>query len=200
MRRRVEAADYKVKLEIFEGPLDLLLYLIKKDEIDIFDIPLARVIEQYQLFLSIMRDLDPNACGEFLVMAANLMEIKSKLLLPREELEEEEALADEDALAFEDMDDEEAVLMTVEGVAKRGRGRSTRSGKRRDQSSDVVWVEPDTIDLFTEEPDAPEVTATALSIVVPNLGGETVRYQKLLLDAGETPVVLVRARNQTPSK
>ena len=117
-----------------------------------------------------------------------------------EELEEEEALADEDALAFEDMDDEEAVLMTVEGVAKRGRGRSTRSGKRRDQSSDVVWVEPDTIDLFTEEPDAPEVTATALSIVVPNLGGETVRYQKLLLDAGETPVVLVRARNQTPSK
>ena len=86
--------EFRTTVDNYSGPLDLLLFLIKKDEIDIFDIPLARVIEQYQLFLSIMRDLDPNACGEFLVMAANLMEIKSKLLLPREELEEEEDLED----------------------------------------------------------------------------------------------------------
>jgi segregation and condensation protein A len=87
-------AEFRAALDTYRGPLDLLLYLIKRDEIDIFDIPIARIIEQYQVFLDVLKDVDPNACGEFLVMAANLMEIKSKLLLPREELAEEEDLED----------------------------------------------------------------------------------------------------------
>jgi segregation and condensation protein A len=87
-------AEFRAALDTYRGPLDLLLYLIKRDEIDIFDIPIARIVEQYQVFLDVLKDVDPNACGEFLVMAANLMEIKSKLLLPREELAEEEDLED----------------------------------------------------------------------------------------------------------
>ncbi len=74
--------SYRVKLEIFEGPLDLLLYLIKKDEIDIYDIPIARITEQYLAYLQLMQELDIAVAGDFLVMASTLIYIKSKLLLP----------------------------------------------------------------------------------------------------------------------
>jgi segregation and condensation protein A len=84
--------SYKVKLEVFEGPLDLLLYLIKREEIDIYDIPIAKITEQYLDYLNVMQMLDLNIAGEFLVMASTLIHIKSKMLLPPEErpLEEEE--------------------------------------------------------------------------------------------------------------
>lgn len=73
---------YKIKLEMFEGPLDLLLYLIKRDHLNIYDIPIAKVTEQYLQYLNLMQLLDLNIAGEFLVMAATLMQIKSKMLLP----------------------------------------------------------------------------------------------------------------------
>ena len=81
--------SYKVKLNIFEGPLDLLLFLIKKDKIDIYDIPIAEVTTQYLEYMELMKILDLEIAGEFLVMAATLMHIKSKMLLPQEETEEE---------------------------------------------------------------------------------------------------------------
>lgn len=76
---------YKIKLDIFEGPLDLLLYLVKRDHLNIYDIPIAQVTEQYLVYLELMRLLDLNIAGEFLVMAATLMQIKSRMLLPRTE-------------------------------------------------------------------------------------------------------------------
>ncbi len=85
--------EYKVKLEVFEGPLDLLLYLIKKDEVDIYDIPIELITRQYMEYLSLMQMLDLNIAGDFIVMAATLMMIKSRMLLPveeRPEMEEEE--------------------------------------------------------------------------------------------------------------
>ncbi len=82
--------SYKVKLNIFEGPLDLLLFLIKRDKIDIYDIPITRITGQYLEYLELMKMLDLEIAGEFLVMAATLIHIKSKLLLPPEETEEEE--------------------------------------------------------------------------------------------------------------
>jgi len=82
--------SYKIKLEIFEGPLDLLLYLVKKDHLNIYDIPIAKVTEQYLKYLDIMRLLNLNIAGEFLVMAATLMQIKSKMLLPIDESKQEE--------------------------------------------------------------------------------------------------------------
>ncbi|MFN6201516.1 MAG: segregation and condensation protein A [Acidobacteriota bacterium] len=74
--------NYRVRLEVFEGPLDLLLFLIRKDEIDIKDIPIARITEQYLEYLSLMQQLDIAVAGDFLVMASTLIYIKSKMLLP----------------------------------------------------------------------------------------------------------------------
>lgn len=77
--------SYKIKLEIFEGPLDLLLYLVKKDHLNIYDIPVAQVTGQYLEYLNLMQLLDLNIAGEFLVVAATLMQIKSQMLLPAQE-------------------------------------------------------------------------------------------------------------------
>ena len=81
---------YKVKLEVFEGPLDLLLYLIKKEELNISDIPIARITDQYLEYLELMQLMDLDIAGEFLVMAATLMHIKSKMLLPPDETAQED--------------------------------------------------------------------------------------------------------------
>jgi segregation and condensation protein A len=83
---------YTVKVDVFEGPLDLLLHLIKQNQIDIYDIPIALITEQYLEYIRILKALDLTIAGEFLVMAATLMYIKSRMLLPSplEEDEEEE--------------------------------------------------------------------------------------------------------------
>ncbi|MBF0553374.1 MAG: segregation/condensation protein A [Nitrospirae bacterium] len=76
---------YKIKLDVFEGPLDLLLSLIHKNKIDIYDIPIAFITGQYLQYLAIMKDFNIDVAGEFIVMAATLIHIKSKMLLPAEE-------------------------------------------------------------------------------------------------------------------
>ncbi|MBO6167635.1 MAG: segregation/condensation protein A [Kiritimatiellae bacterium] len=78
------ADDYKVTLDVFEGPLDLLLYLIRREELDIYDIPIERITAQYMAFLDDARALNLDIAGEFVVMAATLMVIKSRMLLPVE--------------------------------------------------------------------------------------------------------------------
>lgn len=86
--------DYRVELDVYNGPLDLLLYLIKRDELDIYDIPIARITDSYMEYIQMLRSmsdrtgLDINIAGDFLVMAATLMEIKSAMLLPRPPAEE----------------------------------------------------------------------------------------------------------------
>ena len=90
------SSEYKVKLEVFEGPLDLLLYLIKKDEVDVYDVSIERITQQYLEFMEAFKVLDLEVAGEFVVMAANLIYIKSRSLLPvavqppDEEAEEED--------------------------------------------------------------------------------------------------------------
>jgi len=74
--------EYRVNLDIYNGPLDLLLYLIRRDEVDIHDIPIAHITAQYVQYVEMLQDLDPNLAGDFLVMAATLMEIKTRMLLP----------------------------------------------------------------------------------------------------------------------
>ena len=81
---------YRVRLELFEGPLDLLLHLIKRNEVDVRELPVAQITEQYLSYLDLMRDLNLDIAGEYLVMAATLTLIKSRLLLPSPEPEEGE--------------------------------------------------------------------------------------------------------------
>ena len=86
-------ADLSLKVSDFEGPLDLLMHLIEKDKIDIYDIPIAEITEQYIAYLSAMAEFDMEIASEFLVMAATLLQIKSRMLLPKPapETDEEEA-------------------------------------------------------------------------------------------------------------
>ena len=88
--------DYKVKLDVFEGPLDLLLYLIKQDEIDIYDISLERITSQYLEYLQAFKELNIELAGEFIVMAANLIYLKSRSLLPLDQQPPEEDAGEED--------------------------------------------------------------------------------------------------------
>src|SRR5215213_8895151 len=76
--------ELKIKLGEFAGPLDLLLYLIKQEQANIFDIPIARITDEYLKYIRLMKSFDISVAGDFLVMAATLIEIKSKMLLPKE--------------------------------------------------------------------------------------------------------------------
>jgi segregation and condensation protein A len=95
-------ADYRVNLEIFAGPLDLLLYLVRKEEVDIYDIPIAKITDQYIRYIEMLKSLDIDLAGDFLVMASTLMQIKSAMLLPK---------ADPDQLQADDLTDPRTELI-----------------------------------------------------------------------------------------
>lgn len=82
--------SYRLNLEVFEGPFDLLLYLIKKDEIDIYDIPISKLLDEFLEYVEMIKELDLEVAGDFILMASTLMHIKSKMLLPKESLVLEE--------------------------------------------------------------------------------------------------------------
>ena len=147
--------ELNVKLDIFEGPLDLLLHLIKTLEIDIYDIPIAEITEQYMLIIRSMQELDLELAGEYIVMAATLMSIKSKMLLPKVEV----AFDDSDYL--EEEDPREALVAQLleyrkykyaAGVLKE---RETERGK-------YYTKEATNLDLYKEEtaPLAPNEVTT----------------------------------------
>jgi segregation and condensation protein A len=124
--------SYRVKLEVFEGPLDLLLHLIKKDEVDIYDIPIARITDQYLQYLELMQDMSLDVAGEYLVMAATLTHVKSRMLLPPSEADSEEP--EEDPRA-------DLVQQLVE--YQRYRGVALALGERPLLMRDVFRREPD---------------------------------------------------------
>lgn len=82
--------DYSVDLEVFQGPMDLLLYLIRRDEIDIYDIPIARITEQYMKYVEMLKLLNLENAGEYILMVATLIRIKAQMLLPRNTQDEDE--------------------------------------------------------------------------------------------------------------
>jgi len=87
---------YKVKLDSFEGPLDLLIHLIRTNEVNVYDIPIALITEQYLGFMTLLQELNLDVAGEFLVMAATLIHIKSRMLLPRPDPSQDDPESDED--------------------------------------------------------------------------------------------------------
>lgn len=90
------ASSYKVSLEVFEGPLDLLLYLIKKEEVDIYEVSIERITKQYLSYIEAFEILNIEIAGEFVVMAANLLYIKSRTLLPKDQQMPEEDVEEDD--------------------------------------------------------------------------------------------------------
>src|SRR3989339_150913 len=84
-------SEYRVNLDVFAGPLDLLLYLVRKDEVDIYDISISRITSQYLHYVEMLQQLDIDLAGDFLVMAATLMQLKSAMLLPAEQSDEQQS-------------------------------------------------------------------------------------------------------------
>lgn len=137
--------SYTVALETFHGPLDLLLYLVKRNEVDILDIPIAAIADQFVAYLSVVQSLDVESAGDFLVMAATLMEIKSRLLLPPEAHAEDEELDDprkelvKQLLEYRKFKDAASAL---EGLAERQGTRLTRHEVHEPGPSEEPRVKP----------------------------------------------------------
>jgi segregation and condensation protein A len=140
---------YRVQLELFEGPLDLLLHLIKRDEVDIRNIPLASVTEQYLAYVEMLRDLNLDVAGEFLVMAATLTLIKSRMLLPSAEPDDEEEGVDPRA---------DLIRQLLE--YQRYREAAQSLGDRPRLGRDVFAREPGADGVEPEEDARPQVRVT----------------------------------------
>lgn len=120
--------EYKVALENFAGPLDLLLYLIRKEEVDIRDIPISRILTQYMSYIEALKVIDLDDAGDFLVMASTLMVIKSKMLLPVEEVDLAEELDPrfelvQQLLEYKRIRERTRYLETLEDIQARRVGR-----------------------------------------------------------------------------
>ena len=188
--------EYRVELDVYNGPLDLLLYLIKRDELDIYDIPLARITDSYMSYISMLKELskeqglDINVAGDFLVMAATLMEIKSAMLLPKAPA----AAAGENSAAAELADPRYELVqklleykkfkdaaMALERQQELHRQRFPRIPAMRDAKGD----EPPPVDL-----DEVQVwdLLTAFTALMKDLGQRKPRYHEVIYD--DTPIDL----------
>jgi segregation and condensation protein A len=144
--------DYPVRLEMFEGPLDLLLHLIKKHEINIYDIPIALVTKQYLEYLDLMSELNLDVVGEFLVMAATLIHIKSRMLLPRPDPAQEDPDEDPREALMRQLLEHQRFKAAAELLHEREIQRSAQWGRPDARVSEVVGEAPEPeveVDLFS---------------------------------------------------
>ena len=177
------SAEYKVNLDVFSGPMDLLLYLVKRDELDIQDIRIARIAEQYLEHVRLLEHLDPNSAGDFLVMAATLIELKSRALLPTPPLE-----------TGEDDDDPRAVLVRQLLEYKRFKDAARSLGRAADdrvkryvRRPAELPVELDGVEL--EEAEVWDLLA-AYGRVMSSIGKGPQRYD---ITYDDTPIALYEA-------
>ena len=146
--------DYPVRLQNFEGPLDLLLHLIKKHELDIYDIPIALVTQQYLDYLDLMDELDLNleVVGEFLVMAATLIHIKSRMLLPRPDPTQEDPGEDPREALVRRLLEHQRFKAAAELLHEKEIQRSAQWGRPDGRVAEVVGEAPEPeveVDLFS---------------------------------------------------
>jgi len=144
--------DYPVRLEHFEGPLDLLLHLIKKHEVDIYDIPIALVTKQYLVYLDLMQELNLDIAGDFLVMAATLIHIKSRMLLPRPDPAQEDPLEDPREALVRRLIEHQRFKAAAELLHEKEIQRSAQWVRPDGRLSDVVGDLPEPeveVDLFS---------------------------------------------------
>jgi segregation and condensation protein A len=144
--------DYPVRLGAFEGPLDLLLHLIKKNEVSIYDIPIVLVTEQYLEYLETMSELNLDVAGEFLVMAATLIHIKSRMLLPRPDPSQEDPDEDPRDALMRQLLEHQRYKAAAELLHEREIQRSAQWGRPDGRLASVVGEPPEPevdVDLFT---------------------------------------------------
>ena len=166
-----DGQTYTIKLEGFEGPLDLLLHLIRKSRFDIYDIPIARILEDYLGVLEVIRELDLDVAGEFLVMAATLAHIKSRMLLPAPE---------EDA--DEEGDDPREAAQELEGRPLLGRDVFARTWRAPDLDEVETPEAPVEADLFQLLIAFKELLETAPEDVIHEVIRERISLQEAIQD------------------
>jgi segregation and condensation protein A len=143
--------DYKIQLEVFEGPLDLLLHLIKKDDLDIYNIPISKLLMQYLEYIHLAKELDIDLAGEFLEMAAELAYIKSRMLLPEPETEAEE-VPDPRAELVARLLEYQKYKMAAQSLWKKpllGRDIFTRPAPPKTGEENETFIEADSLSLLT---------------------------------------------------
>lgn len=144
--------DYPVRLDMFEGPLDLLLHLIKKNEVNIYDIPIALITQQYLEYLDLMSELNLDVVGEFLVMAATLIHIKSRMLLPRPDPSQEDPDEDPREALMRQLVEHQRFKAAAELLHEREIQRSAQWGRPDERIAEVVGEAPEPeveVDLFS---------------------------------------------------
>lgn len=149
-------SEYKVKFEVFEGPLDLLLYLVKKEEVDIYEVDLTKLATQFIEYVDMMRQLDLDVAGEFLVMAATLMYIKSRELLPKEQQVQSEE--------EEDQEDPRWELIRKLVEYKKFKDAAAQLQQREIEMEFIYPRRPGKIDLNADRP-APKVEASIFDLL-----------------------------------
>ena len=144
--------DYPIRLQVFEGPLDLLLHLIRKHELDIYDIPIALVTQQYLDYLDLMQELDLDVAGDFLVMAATLIHIKSRTLLPRPDPTQEEPEEDPRQELVRRLLEHQKFKAAAELLHEREIERGAQFARPDGRVADIVGEAPEPeieVDLFS---------------------------------------------------
>lgn len=209
----IESQDaYRVRLPNFEGPLDLLCFLIKKEELDIYDIPIALITRQYLDYINLMRELDLEVAGEFILMAATLIQIKVKMLLPRapeEEEEEEDPRADlvRQLLEYRRYKEVAESLVTIDERQSRIFHRSYFEWQKPFRTKEVVLKDMTMFDLLAAFKDvldnAPklsyhEIAPIGTTIeeqadrILKSLGGrDHILFRDLMASVGERIVMVV---------
>ncbi|MDD5064028.1 MAG: segregation/condensation protein A [Phycisphaerae bacterium] len=148
-------ADYRVNLDIFAGPMDLLLYLVRREEVDIYDIPIAEITDQYVRYIEMLQNLDIDLAGDFLVMASTLLQIKSAMLLPKTEIDA--------TVGSEDLADPRAELIRQLLEYKKFKDAANLLSAAADETN-KRFVRPGTIIEQLKPGDEPEVDIEQLSI------------------------------------
>lgn len=139
--------EYQVKIDAFEGPLDLLLHLINRLEIDIYDIPVSQITEQYLLYIHTMKELQLDVASEYLVMAATLLSIKSKMLLPKQE----EELFDEELNLEQEEDPRDELMRRL--IDYRRYKEAAGELKTREEERALVYTKaPSDLSEYAQEP------------------------------------------------
>ena len=166
--------------DVYEGPLDLLLDLIRKQDIDIYDIPIARITAQYLAYVEKLRELDVNVAADFIYMAAVLIHIKSKMLLPRDP-----------AIASEQQEDPRAEL--VNRLIEHEKFKSAAQMlQQKQQIEDAVWSNPALKDFIDAEGTEPELAADVIDLVK--------TFQQILDRARNRPIIQVDEETVTVSQ
>lgn len=173
---------YRVRLSNFEGPLDLLLYLIKREEVDIYDIPIAEITKQYLEMIEVMRELDLEVAGEFILMAATLIQIKVRMLLPEPEDGSEDEEEDPRAelvrrlVEYKCFKEVAESMESFEVHQRRLFSRAYFEWEKQYKKTEVVLREVSMVDLMrafkTAMENIPSVTAHEVSAIGPTIEGQ----------------------------